>query len=108
MAGCLSRRKVLFSLFWEQKLKEEELIIKHLMRKEIHEMYRKRSEESCFIIYVKKYLFDSETMFVDYFRITRHLFFIIYSEIKDLIARKPTRMIPKPISPMEKLCLVLR
>lgn len=89
---------------------DEELFIAEMSskRESEHEMFKRRAEEGYYRVLIKKYLFEDEDKFREFFRVSRKLFYHILSYIKDDISKTPYNRVKDPICVEEKLCLTLR
>lgn len=87
---------------------EDECPDQHSKRRKTHNLISSREREGAFAILIEKYLFSNEDKFVQYFRVTPHMFDRILNHIKDDIVKTPYNRVKNTINPRQKLCLALR
>lgn len=73
-----------------------------------HSLFVKRDEEGVFNTMIKRHLLDNDTKFLEYFRLTPHLFHRLLAGIESKITKLPSIRYPQPIEPKMKLCVTLR
>ena len=77
-------------------------------RTEESEIFKRRSTEGAFQILVVRRLHCNQEKFRQYFRLTPALFDYVLNHIIEDIASKPYNRHKNPISPEEKLCILVR
>lgn len=77
-------------------------------RKSECELFKNRRKEGAYEVLVCRHLFNNESKFREYFRLTPILFDYILNNIQEDITLNPTNRIPHPLSPKQKLCVFLR
>jgi hypothetical protein len=70
-------------------------------------LHKKRNNDRRFKMQIFLYLCDNETKFREYFRVSRNLFDVILTSIKEDIKRSKCNGVLKPVCVEEKLCLAL-
>lgn len=83
-------------------------ILPKIKRKKTHEMFLNRKTEGSFNNLIKKYLMCEEDKFVQYFRVSPQIFYLILDKIRDEIESIPYNRVINPISSEQKLCVALR
>lgn len=77
-------------------------------RRSPYKMFKQRSQEGAHNLLIDRHLFDDDTKFKEYFRMSPYIFNEILDAIKEDIQGVPTTWVPQPISPHDKLCITLR
>ena len=72
------------------------------------DIFRKRKDEGYYSTSIGRYLMDSEMKFREFFRVSRDIFHLILTEIKEDITTRSCNRWQTPISDEQKLCLTLR
>lgn len=80
----------------------------HRKRKKVQNIFRNRRNEGCFNMLINKHLIDDEIKFREYFRLTRGQFNEVLTLVSGDLKKHSTKCVARPISPSEKLAIVLR
>ncbi|CAI6372753.1 unnamed protein product [Macrosiphum euphorbiae] len=105
------RKKQLLALLCLQEIDEEQALIHHHLSKkskQTHTIFQARESEGFFSILIEKHLWEDQTKFREFFRLSWDQFNYVLNLIEDDITSNPTNKIKKPISPAEKLAVTLR
>jgi len=73
-----------------------------------HAIYKRRETEGTHKVLVQRHLLDNETLFHQYFRVTRQLFHYVLPKIEADLGTESTTWVPQPINAHQKLCITLR
>lgn len=94
----------------EEEEEEEMMLLQETIRNSPKGFLLERSKEGCYNILIKRHLLDCEEKFMEYFRVSREIFFKILINIKeDITDTNPRTSLRKlAITAQEKLCLTLR
>ncbi|KAL4148678.1 hypothetical protein QTP88_002849 [Uroleucon formosanum] len=102
---------ILVALLCLQEIDEEQAIIHHRLSKkskQTHTNFKARESEGFFSILIEKHLWEDQTKFREFFRLSWNQFNYVLNLIEDDITSNPTNKIKKPISPAEKLVVTSR
>jgi hypothetical protein len=72
------------------------------------DIFKKRKDEGYYSTLIGRYLMDSEIQFREFFRVTRDIFHLILTEIKEDITTRSCNRWQTLISAEQKLCLTLK
>ena len=72
------------------------------------DIFKKRRDEGYYSTLIGRYLMDSEMKFREFFRVSRDIFHLILTEIREDITTRSCNRWQTPISAEQKLCLTLR
>nr|CAI5846831.1 unnamed protein product [Callosobruchus analis] len=92
-----------FSVVLDGEDSEEE---KH--RRSESDLFKKRSTEGAYQILICRHQYSNENKFREYFRLTPALFDCVLGYIIEDLCSKPTNRVQNPLTPEQKLCLLLR
>nr|CAH7761364.1 unnamed protein product [Callosobruchus chinensis] len=76
-------------------------------RRSESDLFKKRSIEGAYQILICRHLYTNENRFREYFRLTPALFDYVLGYIKEDLCSKPTNRVQNPLTPEQKLCLLL-
>lgn len=91
-------------IYLEDELSSEE----ENSRMKEDDLFKARGTEGSFEILVSRHLKSNEEKFREYFRLTPLLFDYVLNHIRDDLSYKPYNRHKKPISPEQKLCILVR
>nr|CAH7764265.1 unnamed protein product [Callosobruchus chinensis] len=77
-------------------------------RRSESDLFKKRSIEGAYQILICRHLYTNENKLREYFRLTPALFDYVLGYIKEDLCSKPTNRVQNPLTPEQKLCLLLR
>lgn len=77
-------------------------------RRSESDLFKKRTAEGAYQILICRHLYTNENKFREYFRLTPVLFDYVLGYIKEDLCSKPTNRVHNPLTPEQKLCLLLR
>ena len=87
---------------------EDEDLLIYCMSEGATDIFKKREDEGYYCTLIGRYLMDSEMKFREFFRVSRDIFHLILTEIKEDITTRSCNRWQTPISPEQKLCLTLK
>jgi len=87
---------------------EDEDLLIYCMSECATDIFKKRKDEGYYSALIGRYLIDSEMKFRECFRVSRDIFHLILTEIKEEIRTRSFNRWQTPISVEQKLCLMLR
>ena len=87
---------------------EDDDVLIYCMGEGAKDIFKKRKDEGYYSTLIGRYLMDSEIKFREFFRVSRYIFHVILTEIKEDITTRSCNRWQTPISAEQKLCLTLR
>ena len=90
-----------------EDVEDDDLLI-CCMSEGITDIFKKRKDEGYYSTLIGRYLMDSEMKFGEFFRVSRDIFHLILTEIKEDITTRSCNRWQTPISAEQRLCLTLR
>jgi len=87
---------------------EDDDLLIYCMGEGAKDIFKKRKDEGYYSTLIGRYLMDSEIKFREFFRVSRDIFHLILTEIKEDITTRSCNRWQTPISAEQKLCLTLR
>jgi hypothetical protein len=87
---------------------EDDDLLIYCMGEGAKDIFKKRKDEGYYSTLIGRYLMDSEIKFREFFRVSRDVFHLILTEIKEDITTRRCNRWQTPISAEQKLCLTLR
>jgi len=67
---------------------EEDVLLIYCMSGGAKDIFKKRKDEGYYSMLMGRYLMDSEMKFSEFFRVSRDIFHLILTEIKDITTRR--------------------
>ena len=87
---------------------EDDDLLIYCMSEGAMDIFKKRKDEGHYCTLIGRYLMDIEMKFREFFRVSRDIFHLILTEIKEDITTRSCNRWQTPISAEQKLCLTLR
>ena len=88
--------------------KDDDDILIYCMCEGAKDIFKKRKDEGYYSTLIGRYLMDSEIKFREFFRVSKDIFHLILTEIKEDITTRSCNRWQTPISAEQKLCRTLR
>lgn len=104
----LRQKSFLKYLFVEEVDDEEVMEMLFAPRVSTHDIFTTREEEGYFRILINNHLKIDDTLFSEFFRLSKDQFQFVESLIRQDLTKSSTNRNPYPITAQEKLALTLR
>lgn len=105
----MNSNKIKTLLFYlSDDIAETSIALMANQRNKEHAMYKHREQECAYELLITRHLVCNEVKFHQYFRLTPYLFDYVLGFIRIDLLLPPSNRVQKPITPEQKLCLVLR
>ena len=99
--------EVLLSAIILEDEEDDDLLI-YCMSEGATDIFKKRKDEGYYSTLIGRYLMDSEMKFWEFFGVSRDIFHLILTEIKEDVTTRSCNRWQTPISAEQKLCLTPR